>query len=182
MRIQQQVFWIAGSVLALALLLSAAPAAAAFAAPLDGARQSAQPWTIRHVAYGGVAGKTLDMLVSDSGVVDLWSRSPAGRVCFSVSAARLRELNGLIARLDPSVLPHRPARPPVIPDMPSSGLTVTSGGRSIDIGRTRQPAATSKRLHEIVSELVDEGRARVRASADSQPPAPGAVPCPPTPQ
>lgn len=178
MNIPQVLPWGAGSVLAGALFLSALPGAAVFAPPVDRSRQAAVPWTIQRTTYSGVAGRTLDLRVNDSGVADLWSRNPAGRVCYSLSGARLRELNGLIAQLDPAARSNRPAGLPRIPDMPSSGLTVTRAGRSIDVGRTRQPAAVSKRLQEIVAQLAEEGRQRVRAGLNGQPVLPGVVPCP----
>jgi len=169
-----------GRLLASLLLLSALAGPALIAASQTNANEATKGWRIGYSEVGGIAGTTLTMDITDAGLINFWSRFNSRTVCYAASDAQVREIKRILEQLNFSVPPPKPPhKSEPLPDMPSSGLTLTYGGHDFDLEEDYPPATARKRLIQIVSQLVAEGRKRITESSSGKTPVAGAVPCPP---
>ena len=172
--------WVPGKLLASLLLLSALAVPVLIATSQTNANEATKGWTISYSEVGGIAGITRTMDITDAGLVNFSSRFPSRTVCYAASDAQVREIKSILEQLNFSVPPPKPPHESApVPDMPSSGLTLTYGGHDFDLEEDYPPATARKRLIQIVSQLVAEGRKRITESSSGETPVAGSVPCPP---
>lgn len=112
--------------------------------------QISRPWTVQYSRTGGIAGINEHATLTDSGRLTVSTAAP-----LAIGAARIAQIESALARLhltgEPKPLPKRPS----YPDMMTTTLAVTTGGRTYLIA---PESAGATPLLAIMDTLYREGQ------------------------
>jgi hypothetical protein len=162
---------------AAAAVCSAALVVAQVAPPSLPPSSSGQRWSVLYNEFGGIAGHTLSLRVDETGLVRFWSRFPSTTLCFSAPHDQVRQLASSVKEISGAQPSKRSPRKESMPDVPSGSLELSYDNKSFSASDYAALPAT-KRISEIVSQLVGTGRQRARAIDSGNLASSETVPCP----